>query len=160
AFARVAYGFGAGTRQHDLAAVGQERARIAFAAHDRARHHRAREIEIEWELDARGTGVAIEGHHAVVPGAERRDAVASLIADRAEHVARVDQADRDQRVVEPAAVARERGERGVELLAREPAAAHQVLAEQLVALRRGDVQEPALVEVNFLARADAGAGAA
>src|SRR5690606_10686470 len=110
--------------------------------------------EVEREVHARRGGAAVERREAVVPAEEGGHAVATLVANGAEHVDGVDEAERDQRVAEAPVVRRELTERHVELLARDAPAAHEVLAEQLLALGGGHVVEPATVQVDlFAARA-------
>ena len=111
------------------------------------------EIEIEREIDARRMRSPIKRRKPVLPGAERGDAIAALIANGPEQIDAVHELERDQRVAESAVVPVELGERALEVRARQASAAHEVLAEKLVSLRRDHVVEPAALEVDLLAHA-------
>src|SRR4051794_17248210 len=112
--------------------------------------HERGQLEIERELDVRSRVAAIEVEGPATPEKEIGDAVATLLADRAEDVDGTDKAHRDERVAHAPAVARQDGECEIELLAFEFPSTHQVLAEQLARVARCYVMELAVDEVELL----------
>src|SRR5262249_15149351 len=129
----------------------QERVDLSVARDDGAGHHRARQVEVERELDGSRFRASIKRYLALLPRAELPDPIATLIADRAEEVQHAAEAGRDERVPEPTTVVAELDEGRVELRPRDTAAPHQVFAEELLASRGRHVVQASRLQIDFLA---------